>query len=99
MAGASAAAAANASAAPSAVILDVDRAIGAARQRLANHLLHARGPGRADHHLAAVLLAQPQALLERVGIGLVHLVGHVLLANPRLVVVQTRLPLAGRALA
>ena len=75
-------------------VLDVDRAIRAARERLANHLLHARGPGRADHDLAAVLLAEPQALFERVGVGLVHLVRDVLLADPRLVVVQTRLPLA-----
>ena len=94
MAGASAAAAANASAGPSASVFDVNRAVGAAGQRFADHLLHARRAGRADHHFAAVLLAQAQRLFERVGVGLVHLVADVLLANPRLVVVQARLPLA-----
>ena len=61
-------------------------------------LLDAGRARRADDHLAAVLLAQAQALLERVGIGLVHLVARLLLADPRLAVVQTRLPLAGRHL-
>ena len=78
--------------------VDVQRAIGAARERLANHLLHARRAGRAHHHLAAVLLAQPQALLERIRVRLVHLVTDILVANPGLVVVETRLPLAGRNL-
>ena len=64
------------------VALDVDRAVGAARQRLAQHLRDARGPGRADDHFAAVLFLEPQRLLERVGVGLVHLVAGVLLANP-----------------
>ena len=64
------------------VVLDVQRAIRAARERLADHLLHARRPGRADDHLAAVLLAQAQRLLERVGVGLVHLVADVLFADP-----------------
>ena len=66
------------------VVLDVDRAVGAARERLADHLLHARRARRADDHLAAVLLAQAQRLLERVGVRLVHLVADVLLADPRL---------------
>ena len=80
------------------IILDMQRAIGAAGQGLANHLLHARRPGRADHHFAAVLLAKAQGLLERIGVGLVHFVADVLIADPGLVVVQARLPLAGRDL-
>ena len=95
IAAASASATTNASALASAVVLDVDGAIGAARQRLAKHLRDARRPGRADDHLAAVLLLEPQRLLERVGVRLVHLVAGVLLANPGLGVVQPRLPVAG----
>ncbi len=44
------------------LVLDVDRAVGAARQRLPQHLRDARGPGGADDDFAAVLLAQAQAL-------------------------------------
>ena len=77
------------------IVFDVDGAVGAARQRLADHLRDARRPGRADDHFAAVLLLQPQRLFERVGVGLVHLEAGVLIANPGLVVVETRLPLAG----
>ena len=85
----------NASAAPRRVVLDVNRAIGAARQRLANHL-SARARARPSRRrLRRLLLPQPQRLLERVGVGLVHLVADVLLANPGLRVVETRLPLAG----
>ncbi len=79
-------------------MLDVDGPIGAARQRLADDRLHAGRSGRADHHFARVLLPQPQRLFERVGIGLVHLVAGVLLANPGLRVIQTWLPFAGRDL-
>jgi len=42
-----------------------------------------------------VLLLEPQRFFERVGVGLVHLEAGVGLANPGLVVVQARLPLAG----
>ncbi len=76
------------------VILDVQRAVGAARQRLANHLLDAGWSGRADHDLAAQLLTEPQRFLERIGVRLVHLEAGVLLADPGLVVGETRLPLA-----
>src|SRR5688572_24705318 len=69
-------------------------AVGAARQRFANHLLHARRAGGTDHHLAAVLLAQPQRLLERIGVGLVHFIADILIANPGLGVVEAWLPLA-----
>ena len=95
IAAASASAVTNASAAAKRVVFDVNRAVGAARQRLANHLLHPRRPCRADDHLAAVLLAQAQRLLERIGVRLVHLVADVLFADPGLVVAQARLPLAG----
>jgi len=78
--------------------LDMNRAIGAARERLANHLLDTRRTGAADHHFPAVPLAQSQRFLERVGVRLVHLVADVLLADPGLVVVEPRLPLAGRNL-
>src|SRR5688572_10679749 len=72
----------------------MNRAIGAARQRFADHLLHARRTRGAHHHFAAMLLAQAQRLFERIGVGLVHLVADVLVADPRLVVVQAWLPLA-----
>ena len=80
------------------IILDVQRAIGAAGQGFADHLLHARRPGRADHDFAAMLFAKAQGLLERIGVRLVHLVADVLVADPGLVVVQARLPLTGRDL-
>ena len=73
----------------------LNRAVGAPRQRLANHLLDPRRPGRADDHFPAMLLAEPQRLLQRIGVRLVHLVADVLLADPRLVVGKPRLPLAG----
>ena len=73
----------------------MDGAVGAARQRLAQDLRRTCGPGRAHDHLAAMLFAKPQRLLEGVGVGLVHLEAGVLLAHgaPRLV--DPRLPLAG----
>ena len=64
--------------------LDVDRAIGAAGERLTNHLRRARRAGGADHDLAAVLLLEPQRLLERVRVGLVQLEAGVGVADPRL---------------
>ena len=90
IAAASASATVNASALAEAVGLDVDGAVGAARERLANHLRGARGPGRADHDLAAVLLLEAQRLFERVGVGLVQLEAGVLVANPRLRLVHPR---------
>ena len=83
---------------PERVVLDVDRAVGAARQRLLDHLRDARRPRRADDDFAAVRLAKAQPLFERVGVGLVQLPGRVLLADVRLVVREPRLPLAGRDL-
>jgi hypothetical protein len=72
----------------------VDGAIGAARERFADDLGDTRRTRRADDHVAAVLLLQTQRFLERVGVGLVHLEAGVLVANPGLVVVQARVPLA-----
>ena len=59
-------------------------AIGAARERFADHLRDARRPGRADDDFAAVLLLEPQRLFERVGVRLVQLEAGVLLADPGL---------------
>ena len=95
IAAASASATTNASALARRIVLDVDGAIGAARERFADDLRHARRPGGTDDHLAAVLLLQPQRLFERVGVRLVHLEAGVLLADPGLVVVEARLPVAG----
>ena len=75
-------------------MLDVNGAIGPAREGLPDHLCRACGTGRADDHLAAVLLLETQALLERVRVGLVHLEAGVALANPGFRVVQAGLPLA-----
>ena len=62
----------------------MDGAVGAAGERLADHLGGAGRAGRADDDLAAVLLLQPQRLFERVGVGLVQLEAGVLVADPGL---------------
>ena len=77
------------------VALHVNAAIGAARQRFAQHLPHARRPRRADDDFSAVFFLEPQAFLERVRVRLVHLERRVLLPDPGLRLVQTRLPVAG----
>ena len=41
----------------------MQRAVGAASQGFANHLLNTRWSGRADHDFPAQLLAQPQRFL------------------------------------
>ena len=66
------------------LVLDVDGPVRAARQRFPDDLLHARGSGGAHHHFPAVLLAQPERFLQRVGVGFVQFVAGVLLADPRL---------------
>ena len=76
----------------------MDRAIGAARQRLANHLGRTRRPGAADHDLSAVLLLQPQRFLERVGVRLIQFEAGVGITNPGLLIVDAQLPLAGHDL-
>ena len=78
-----------------AVVLDVNGSVGAPRQRFTQHLARACRPGGADHDLAAVLFAETKRLLERVGVGLVHLERRILLAHAAFAVVDTRLPLAG----
>ena len=77
------------------IALDVNRTIGAAGQRLAQHLGHARRSGADDEHLTAVLLAQAQRLFERVGVGLVQLPARVSVADPGLRLVDADLPFAG----
>ena len=62
-------------------VLDVDGSIGAARQRFTQDLRGARRAGRADDDLAAVRLAEPQRLLERVRVRLVQLPARVLLTD------------------
>ena len=81
-----------------AIVGYVDGAIGAARERFANHLCHARGPGRADHDFAVMLFLEPQRLFERVRVGLVHLEAGVLIADPGASLVETRLPVSRRNL-
>src|SRR5215204_189101 len=73
----------------------MDRAIGAAGERLANHLRGARGARTADHDLAALLLLEAQRFLERVGIRLVQFEAGVGVANPRLLIVDAQLPFTG----
>ena len=77
------------------LVLDVNRPVGSPRERFTDDLLHARRAGRAHDDFPAVLLAKPQRLFQRVGIGLVQLVAGILLADPRPALVQTRLPLTG----
>ena len=80
------------------VAFNVQRPVGAARQCLPKNLLHAGRAGGTGDHLAAVAFAEPQCLFQRIGVGLVHLVADVLLANPGFVVAEPRLPFAGRDL-
>ena len=77
-----------------AVRFHVHGTIGAPRQRFPDHLRRPRGSGRADDHLAAVLLLEAQRLLERIRVRLVELEAGVLVANPGPGVVDTELPLA-----
>ena len=58
------------------------------------HLRGARRTGGAHHDLAAVLLLEPQRLLERVGVRLVELEAGVVVADPGLRLVDAQLPLA-----
>ena len=83
-----------ASAAAKPVTLDVYRPIGPAGQRLTKHLSDPRGSGRARDDLSAQLLLEPQALLQRVGVRLVHLITDIGITNPSALFVETRLPVA-----
>src|SRR2546421_5416891 len=76
----------------------MDCTIGAPCERFAQHLCRTCRPCRADHDLAAMLLAKAERLFERVGVGLVHLVAGVLLTDAPARVVYARLPFPGRDL-
>jgi len=71
----------------------VNGSIGTPRQRFANHLRRSRRARRHDDDFAGVLLFQAQRLFERVGVRLVELEARVLIANPGLGVVDSKLPL------
>src|SRR5215216_5176417 len=73
----------------------MNRAVGAARKRFAQHLRCACRAGGADNHFAAMFLAKPQRLFERVRVRLVHLEAGILLADATPAVIDTRLPFAG----
>ncbi len=64
------------------VFFDVDGAVGAFGQRLADGLRGARRAGAQRDDFAAVLLLQLQRLFERVGVGLVDLVGEIGFLDP-----------------
>ena len=70
-----------------AVAFQMDGAIGALGQGLAQYLLRARRAAGDDHHFSAVLLFLAQRLFQRVGVRLVHFVGNIF-ANPRAALVQ-----------
>ena len=70
-----------------AVAFQMDGAVGALGQRLAQNLLRARRAAGDDHYLAAMLFLLAQRLFQRVGVGLVHFVGNIV-ANPRAALVQ-----------
>ena len=78
-----------------AFVVDMDGAVGAARERFADDLRHPRRACRADHDLAAMLLLQAQGLFERIGVRFVHFESRILLANPGFRIVEAGLPLPG----
>ena len=63
------------------IVFQMNGAIGALGQGLAQHLLGARRTGGNDDDFAAVLLFLAKGLFERVGVRLIHFVGDVF-ANP-----------------
>ena len=69
------------------IAFQVDGAVRALSEPLAQHLLRARGTAGDNHDLASVLLLLAQGLFQRVGIRLVDFVGNVL-ANPCSALVQ-----------
>src|SRR5215213_4133755 len=76
----------------------MDRAIGATRQRFAQHLCRASRTGRDHDHFPAVLFLQSQRLFERIRVRLVQLEAGVLITDPGLAFVDAELPLAGHDL-
>jgi hypothetical protein len=77
------------------IAFDVNRPIRAARQRFTNHLRRARRTGTADHDLAPLFLLEAKRFFQRVGVRFVQLEACVSIPNPRLLVVDPQLPLAG----
>ena len=73
----------------------MNRAIGAARESLTDHLRGPRRPGRAYDHFPALLFLEAERLLERVGVGLVQLEAGVVVPDPGLGVVDPQLPFTG----
>ena len=61
---------------------DMNGAIGAFGQCLANGLRCARGAGAQRHHFAAVLFLQAQRFFERESVGLVDFETEIALLNP-----------------
>ena len=78
--------------------LDVNGAVGAFGQRLADGLRSARRPGAQRDHFAAVLLLQLQRLFERVSIRLIDLETEVALLNPAAARIDAKLRIADRNL-
>src|SRR4051794_13797098 len=71
----------------------MDGPVRTARQCLADDLGSTSGSGRTHHHFPAVLLLETQRLFERVRVRLVQLEAGVLIADPGLRLVDTKLPL------
>jgi hypothetical protein len=74
---------------------DVNRAIGAARQRFTQHLRHARRPADTTTTSPPCFFTQPQRFFERVRVRLVQFPAGVLIAHPGLRLIDAHLPLAG----
>ena len=70
-----------------AVVFQMNGAVGALGQRLAQHLLRPRRTGGDHHHFAAVLFPLPQRLFQRIRVGFVHLIAHVF-TNPGCPLIQ-----------
>jgi hypothetical protein len=74
---------------------DVDGAIGASRERLAQDLHHTHRSGRDRDDLAAVLLAKTKRRLKRIGVWLVQLPCGMCLVEPQARPVDSDRRLAG----
>ena len=69
------------------VVFDQEAAISAFRQRLADRRGGSRRASRDGYHFSAVRFSDPQCLLERERVRIVHLVAEVGLADPAAAVV------------
>ena len=67
---------------PELLFFDVNGAIGALGQRLANGLGGARRSAAQNDHLAAVPLLELEAFFQGVGVGLIDLVAQLVLDDP-----------------